>query len=277
MRASSIALLLGLAGCAATTSSAYVYTPAVQAGARVNGYPAAHYAVPTERPTGDVRVGSFGLTAVRPQSGGPTTTVAHVRLIVANNADDSPWTVDTRDTSMSLATEGSSRPAFVNSDAGAPPIIQIARGEQRTIDLYYPLPPSRSAENVLPSFDVTWRVRTASGDVVQRTPFERIIIDDNDAYAYYYAYPYGYYGGLGYALGFGSVWWYDAHYPWYGFHHRPAFVVGHGHLSHYPFHVVRPHGSFYGHYRGGHYTAGHYRGGHYSGGHHGGGHHGGGH
>ena len=130
MRASTIALVLVLGGCAATTGTAYVYTPVVQADARVSGYPAAHYAIPPERPAGDVRVGSFGLTAVQPRVGGPTTTVAHVRLIVANNVDDVPWTIDTREAVLSIGGEGSSRPAFVNTDAGAPPAIQIARGEQ---------------------------------------------------------------------------------------------------------------------------------------------------
>lgn len=279
MRASSIAFILALAGCAATTGASYVYTPAALANARIGDYPAAYYAVPTERPTGDVRVGSFGLTAVQPRGGGPTTMVAHARLIIANNADEIPWIVDTRNAVMSIANEGSSRPAFVNTDAGVPPVVSIARGDRPTIDLYYPLPPGRSAEATLPAFDVTWQIRTASGDVVQRTPFERAQIDEDDTYAgYYYAYPYGYYGfGLGYALGFGSHWWYDAHYPSYGFYHHPTFVVGHGHLPHYPLHITRPHGSFGGHYRGGHYRGGgHYSGGHSGGGHSSGGHHGGG-
>ena len=271
MRA-SIILLLGslLGGCAATTTNAYVYTPAVQTDARVSGYPAAHYAIPRDRPAGDVRVGSFGLTAVQPQNGGPTTRVAHVRLIIANNADDVPWTIDTREAVMMIAGEGNSRPAFVNTDAGAPPVVQIARGEQRTLDLYYPLPPGRAAEDALAAFDVTWRVHTGTGDAVERTPFEREVIDDDDEFAGHYGYPYGYYGfGLGYALGFGSHWWYDAYYPSYGFYHHPTIVVGHGHLSHYPFHVMQPHGSFGGHYRSGHYSGGHYSGG----GHHGGGGH----
>jgi len=269
-------LVLGgfIAGCA-TTSVAYVYRPAVRMDASVSGYPAASYAIPTDRPTGDVRIGSFGLTEVQPQGGGPTTRVAHVRLVVANNTDEIPWMVDTRDAVVAIAGEGTSLPAFVNTDAGNPPLVQIARGEQRTIDLYYPLPLARSTEDVLPAFDVTWRVRTANAEVVQRTPFEREIIDDDGTYAGYYGYPgyygspYGYYGfGLGYALGFGPHWWYDAHYPWFGFYHRPAIVVGHGHAPYQPFHVTQPHGSF-----GGHYTGGHYGGGHYGGGHHGGGGH----
>lgn len=275
MRASSLVLLLAtaLTGCATATSASYVYRPAVQVDARANGYPAAYYSIPFERPVGDVRVGSFGLSAVQPQGGGPTTRVAHVRLIVANNADDVPWTVDTRDAVLSIPGEGSSRPAFVNTDAGVPPVVQIVRGDQRTIDLYYPLPAGRAAEEALPAFDVTWKVRTATGDTVQRTPFERDLVDGDDAdYAGYYGYPYGYYGfGLGYALGFGTHWWYDGYYSSFGFHHAPAFVVGHGHLPYQRLHVTRPHGSF------GHYGRGHYSGGHHSGGHGGGGHGGGGH
>lgn len=263
MRASIILLLGGLlAGCAETATYAYVYTPAVHADARVTGYPAAHYAIPRDQPAGDVRVSSFGLTAVQPQGGGPTTNVAHVRLIIANNTDDVPWTIDTRDPVMIIAGEGNSRPAFVNTDGAAPPpIVQIARGEQRTLDLYYPLPPGRAAEDALPGFDVTWLVRTGTGDVVERTPFERERIDTDYAY---YGYPYGYYGVYGYGLGFGSHWWYDPYYPSFGFHHHPWSVVGHGHLPYAPLHVMPPHGSFGGHYGGG----GHHGGGHYGGGHH---------
>ena len=271
MRASCIALIILLVGRAETTGMGYAYLPAVPAGARVNGYPAAYYAIPAERPTGDVRVGSFGLTSVQPQAGGPTTTVAHVRLIIANNADDMPWTIDTRDAVMSVAGEGTSRPAFVNSDAGAPPLIQIERGGRRTIDLYYPLPPGRAVEEALPAFDVTWSIRTPSGDVAQRTPFERSSVGEDDLSTGYYAYPYGYAGyGLGYSLGFASYWWYDAHYPWYGFQHHPAFVVGHGPLPYAPLHVLRPHGPNYydGHYGGGHFSSGHYGAGHHGGGHH---------
>ncbi len=253
----------------------------------MSGYPAAHYAIPTDRPTGDVRVGSFGLTAVQPRSGGPTTNVAHVRLIVANNSDEIPWTIDTREAVMVIAGEGNSRPAFVNTDAGTPPVLQIARGEQRMIDLYYPLPSGKALEETVPAFDVTWRVQTATADVVQRTPFERERVDRDYEFAGSYNSPYGYYGyygyydyggfGLGSGLGFAPYWWYDAHYPRFGFYHHPAIVVGYDHRAHYPLHVTRPHGSIGGHYRGGHGSGGHHSGGHASGGHYGGGHHGGGH
>lgn len=275
MRASSLGLLLLLAGCAATTSAAYLYAPAVHANARVGSYPAAYYSIPLDSPTGDVRVVSFGLTTVQPQRGGPVTNVAQVRLIITNNVDDIPWTVDTRDAILAIAGEGDSRAAFVNTDAGAPPIVQVGRGKQRTLDLYYPLPPTRATDDALPAFDVTWHVRTATADVVQRTPFERVRVDLEDEYLAGYGYPYSYapYAlGIGYPLGYGAHWWYDAHYPAFGFHHRPAYVVGPGHISHHPLHVAPTHG----YYRG-HAGAGHHSGGHYSGGHHGGGFHGGGH
>lgn len=140
MHTTTLGLLSPLAGCAATTGTAYLYAPAVHANARLGDYPAAYYPIPADRPTGDVRMASFGLTAVQPQGGGPTTNVAQVRLIVTNNVDDVPWMLDTRDATLSLLQEGSSRAAFVNTNAGTPPVIQIARGEQRTRGMQ-PSPP----------------------------------------------------------------------------------------------------------------------------------------
>jgi hypothetical protein len=257
-------LLVILGGCVATTPR-YVYQPAMQATAQASGYPAAHYTIPPVDPTGDVRVASFGFTEVQAQGGGPSTSVMHVRMIVANNRDDSPWTIDTREIVATVAGEGGSRPAFVNTDAGAPPIVQVSRGEQRIIDLYYPLPEVMSTEDRLPSFDVRWQVQTSGGAIAQRTPFEREPVEAAYAYgapgyypgAYPYAYGYGYYD-VGFALGYGPHWWYDPWYPRYAFQRHRGVVVGHGHLPHSSVHVASPHGFGGGGHGGGGHGGGHH-------------------
>lgn len=257
-------LVLLATGCVAPAQ--YVYVPAVRADAQASGVPAAYYPIPRDRPTGDVRVATFGLTDVAPQRGGPAVPVLHVRMLVANNADPAAWSVDTQAIVATIAGEGTSQPAFVNTDAGAPPSVLVARGQQRIIDLFYPLPREESTPARLPAFDISWQITTTDGVVAERTPFERRSLDDDAVYAYGYSYPgYGAYYGFGPALGFAPYWWYDPWYARYGsIHHGYS---GGGFYGHGPFFVGAPHGGFYG---GGHYGGGYHGGGHFGGGHGGG-------
>src|SRR5262245_41933122 len=130
--AAAVAVLLAASMSGCGTSDAYIYQPTEQASAMLEGRPAARYAVPPERPTGDVRVTSFGIPEVEPRPGGPRVKVLHARLVVANNLDDTPWTADTRHQYAWIEGEGKARPVFANSDAPGAPIKTIARGEQRT-------------------------------------------------------------------------------------------------------------------------------------------------
>lgn len=239
LRLASVATVALAAGCAAT--GAYLYVPAAGATAQASGYPAAYYALET----GAVRVVSFGAFDARPGDGGAPLPVLHVRLLVANNADDAPWTIDTSAIVATLPGAGPTQAVFVNSDAGTPPVLQIPRGEQRTIDLYFPLAGTAGAEPV--AFDVLWQVQTGARVAVERTPFEREVIETGYRTRYVYGYPPAY--GYGYSLGLGPHWWYDPHYSGY---HGSVFIGHHG-------------------FHGGHHYGGH----HYGGGHHGGGHHGG--
>lgn len=160
---------------------------------------------PADQPTGAVRVASFGLNVFQLPSG-RTTLAVHVRLVVANNADEEPWTVDPRSVAATFAGEGRDvAPAFLSVDGSAPRTVEIPRGQQRTIDLYFPLPHGVSREEALPGFDVTWQVETGKDAVAERTRFEREPVDDTAAYASHgyagYAYPYAYgYFGFGYPL-----------------------------------------------------------------------------
>lgn len=244
-----IPMLVVLAGCA--MSGEYLYGPAVAADPASSGYPAAYYAEPRGRPTGDVRLATFGLTDIAAERGATALPVLHVRMIVANNADPVPWTIDTQTIVATIAAGGSIRPALVNSDAGVPPIVQIALGEQRAIDLFFPLPGGLTTPEAMPAFDVSWQIETGAGLVAERTPFERRLFDDETPYTY--ASPY-----YGVALGFAPYWWYHPWYARYGFVHHG---YGHGPL------IGVPHGGFYGGHPGGaHHGGGHFGGiGHFGG------------
>lgn len=176
-------------------SSDYVYEPAANTTARVNGLAAADYQIPPELPQGDVRVTTFGIAKLRPTDNreGGHIRALHVRMVIANNANQ-PWTVDTREQRAVLAGNNQSRAAFAAAQSGALPTLEIPAGSQRTIDLYFPLPTTLQTADKIPNFDVVWRVHTNERVVTERTPFERMELVP--------------YGDYGYASS-----WYDPYYP----------------------------------------------------------------
>jgi hypothetical protein len=207
----SLTALVLASGCASTD---YIYEPAEQANATLGGRTAAHYEIPAEAPAGDVRVTSFGITEVAPAGGGPRMHVLHARMVVANNSDAAPWSVDTREQFAWIPGEGKSRPAFVNSDDHGAPVLMVAQSQQRMIDLYYPLPVNVKSEDKLAGFDLLWQVTTGRRVVAERTPFERLQIEPVYATGYDYSF----------ALGWGPYWWYDPFWPHATFVH-PGVVV----------------------------------------------------
>lgn len=199
-----IALLVGLA-TAACASHEYVYEPASQVTGQVAGRAAANYQIPPELPQGDARVATFGIAKIRPR-GAPDNAyirALHVRLVVANNSDQ-PWTLDTREQRVVLPGNGQSRPAFASVQGASPPMITIEPGNARSINLFFPLPPTMQKPERIPQFDVVWQVQTSTRVVTERTPFERVEIVPE----YTYASPY---------VGFGPS-WYDPYYPYGAFY-----------------------------------------------------------
>jgi hypothetical protein len=211
---------LGLAALAAgcTTAGWYSYQPAEQQTARIDGQAAARYAIPPESPRGDVRIASFGITEVSPD-GDADIPVVHLRAIVANDAGAGPWSVDTRDIRVELRGGPALGEPYVNADSSTLPAIEVRPGQQRSIDLFYPLPEGMEDPEDVPAFDVTWKVRTDAREVIERTPFERLEIEREPPRTTW-------------VVGYGPVWWYE---PWY----RPAVIVRPGivvrsHVHHHP-------------------------------------------
>lgn len=205
-RAAIASLAIVAFGCA--EPYAYLYRPAENATAITGGYPAARYGIPVNAPKGDVRVASFGVTEVGHDQG-PDLPCLHVRLVVANNAGNQAWSVDVREVLVELRGEPPRSPAFVNARAGGLPAVQIPPAQQRTLDLFYPLPKERDEPEDVPAFDVLWRVHTDDGVDAERTPFEQIRIEQVTP--------------VDARFGFAPFWWYD---PWYpGFTILPPTVV----------------------------------------------------
>jgi hypothetical protein len=185
-------------GC--TQPYTYLYRPSVNATASTDGYPAARYPIPLNAPKGDVRVASFGVTEVGHEQG-PDLPSLHIRLAIANNAGQTTWTVDTRDVRVELRGEQPRGPAFANAEAGGLPVVGIPPEQQRTIDLFYPLPKERDEPEDIPAFDVLWKVQTDEGMVAERTPFEQLQIERVPP--------------VHLRVGLASYWWYDPWYPGY--------------------------------------------------------------
>jgi len=223
------AILLG--GCA---EHRYIYQPAQQATATVGSLPAARYAIPAERPTGEVLIASSGLTEL--PGAEARTPALFVRMVVTNNSDDTTWVMDT---GQQLAILGGQKqsPAYVNAYNQKQPAIEIPRGEKRLVDLYYRVPGKVDPDDAMPEFDFTWNVQTGTRLIAERTSFDRLRVEPVYAGGYYY--PYGY--------PYGPYWWHDPFWRPYPYFYGGIYVGA---------------GRYYGGYRGGGYGGyGGYRGG----------------
>jgi hypothetical protein len=213
-------------GCAGTSD--YVYTPNTS-NATAAGLPASRTLIPPERPQGSIEVLSYGATRLNRDDA--RIPALHVRAIVSNDSDDSPWTFDTTQQLVEIAGEGRSRAIFANADVGTLPIVTIGRSEKRTVDLYFPLPETMRDEKNLAGFDLVWQVNTPARAVASRTSFDRV--EQKPEYQAGYAVGYG---AWPWYAGYGPYWWYDPFYPRVVFLHSRPIIVRPGRVQISPFH-----------------------------------------
>lgn len=238
---SGLVVIAGILGCGG--SSEYVYRPDT-ANATAAGLPAARTPIPQEQPQGAIEVASYGITDLRRDA--MVVPALHVRAIVTNDGDDTPWTLDTTQQLVSIPGEGQSRAMYVNADIGTLPNVTIAKHERRVLDFYFPLPDTIRDESHLPRFDLLWQIKTPERTVASRTSFDRVDVEPSVAYAdVSSAWPLW--------AGYGPYWWYDPFYP------RTVFVHTHPYAFRGPGHVVV--GRFGGHFHAGGNTQ-HVAGGH---------------
>ena len=155
------ALLAG--GCVLLSACAtnMEYVPTEQVSAQIQGRPASQYRVPPESPRGDVTVVSRGVVHV--ESDGHRADMLHVAVRLSNDQDSGPWTFDVREQKLLVPGAGPITPAPVSPAAGGAPVVNVAPGAQRTMDLYFPTPPGVKT-NRLHAFDLLWTVRTPQTD-----------------------------------------------------------------------------------------------------------------
>jgi len=171
---SVLVVVAGMLGCAGNSS--YVYEPDT-VNATLAGLPADRTSIPQERPQGAIEVTSYGVTQLRRDDA--AIPVLHVRAVVTNDGDDTPWSLDTTKQLVEIPGEGQSRAMYVNADIGTLPNVTIARHERRVLDFYFPLPDGMRNASSLARFDMLWQVNTAERPVASRTTFDRIDKDIN--------------------------------------------------------------------------------------------------
>src|SRR5215470_17628576 len=128
-------VIVSMFGCAGNSS--YVYQPDTT-NATAAGLPATRTPVPPERPQGAIELVSYGVTDLNRE--GTSIPSLHVRAIVTNDGDDTPWTMDATQQLVEIPGEGQSRAIFVNADVPTMPSVTIARHERRVLDFYFALP-----------------------------------------------------------------------------------------------------------------------------------------
>jgi hypothetical protein len=195
-----LVIALALAAC----EPDYAYVPITNATV-VAGRIAADYRVPRAAPRGDVRLASYGMVDLgSPNDEADRIRAFHLRVTLIDDSDR-PWTMDTRDQRLDLDGWGTSVAAFASASAGSsPPIVTVPPKGKRVVDLFFPLPAPLQHAKQLPRFDAIWRVRADPEDVIERTSFERIMVQPPDTYDSLYDYGNDYYWGPPY--------WYDPRY-----------------------------------------------------------------
>jgi hypothetical protein len=207
--------VLGLAPACAVTRD-FIYRPSAPAIADVEGLPAAVYPVPPERPEAEVRVASVGVSYLQTAPGPTSLPTLQVRMVIANNGDAAGLTLDTTQVLVDIPGEGTAAPMYANSAEGAMPVVTVARGERKVVDLYFPLPATTASADRLAAFDLEWQVQTGARRVAERTPFQRLELESRR----------GPPPPVVFVAGWGPFWWYHPHYPHrHPFIHAPLMVV----------------------------------------------------
>jgi hypothetical protein len=247
-------LVISIAAVGCAHSEGYGFRPMGPVTAGEAGFPASRYQLPPDAPRGEAYVTSFG-TRELDAGDGARSQLIHVRLAVANQSSDAPWSVDPGQQTLSAPGGAPQRPDFMEVDGKQGSSTAIPRGQRRVLDFYYRAPGGADAGN-LSGFDFNWQVNTGGSALAERTAFAR----DSHRGGYDGYGPRSHVAvGVGvvgpwWAYGYGPGWWggpygygYGWGYPYYGY--RPYYGVGLGWGRGYGggYYGGGVHGGFHGH------------------------------
>lgn len=194
------ALLLASLCSLGCTAGYYAYEPMppTRPPSVVRSQDEVRYMLPPEAPRGNVTVSSFGVTELNPDEG-PDIPVIHIRMGIENATGGADWQINTSEVSLDLRGGPTIHQAYVNAESETIPLISIAPGREATFDLYFPLPQGWGDPDLVPAFDVAWKVKTDTAEFAQRTGFERMPPVSTPPERVY-------------VVGYAPYWWYA---PWY--------------------------------------------------------------
>ena len=155
-------LVLALAGCVALDHHGYV--------PRGASHETLVLHLPAESPAGRAMISSLGVLELAPHAGA-STTVLHVRLVLANRRD-TVWTFDTNRPRLVLGDRAPRAPLFVTAqDPRKLPDARIRRGEHDVFDFYFAFDPATDLDAA--AFDFVWELETAARRIKTSTTFSR--------------------------------------------------------------------------------------------------------
>jgi hypothetical protein len=246
-----LAISIAAVGCAHSERTGFRPMGPVSSGEA--GFPASRYQLPPDAPRGEAYVTSFG-TRELDAGEGARSQLIHVRLAVANQSSDAPWSVDPGQQTLSAPGGAPQRPDFMEVDGKQGSSTAIPRGQRRVLDFYYRAPGGADAGS-LSGFDFNWQVDTGGAALAERTAFAR------DSYRGYDSY--GPRSHVAVGVGVVGPWWAYGYGPgWYGpwGPYGYGYGYGGGYYGYRPYYGVGL-GWGRGYYGGGHYGGGHYGGG----------------
>lgn len=202
-RAAILGAMLGAVACA---KGAYV--PEEAATATLGGRTAAQYSIPSDaQPQGTVRVASYGISKLKQEREGKEGRAIHVRMAVQNHGQG-PFVVDIPQQRVQFSDGSQVTAAYAHSDQDGLPVVEVAPGSSRTVDLFFPIPEPLLEHNKMPDFSMIWRVQADGQEISRITPFDKMAVDPNVARQEAYAYgPYGWYDPYWGPAWIGSPWW----------------------------------------------------------------------
>ena len=172
----------------------YVYGPPRQPPAPQTGWPTSRH----EIAGGEVETSSLGVVAVRADEATAGSPALHVRMVVRNRDDLKGWRFDTRKQLAYVPGAGTSAPTLINAEAIE---VAVARGEAKTVDLYYPVARGYERSADLPGFELAWEIFREGGVASGRSAFVRMIVEPQAAAALEVPF--------GLPMGLCPYWWYQ--------------------------------------------------------------------
>jgi len=202
---SRFGFLISLLWIAACSTENFRYVPTENASESRHHRKEANYAEPSTSPTGKVRILSMGVVNIKQKNESETFPAIHIRFGISVQDGAKSWDFEASNQKIVFPNINDPvEPILVNSDSATLPHLTVKEGEQKSADLYYPLPSSERSPSEIQGFMLSWQIAAGDTLVRENTHFQREVLHHYIEEVYPYE-PYPTY--YPYEMGWGSVWW----------------------------------------------------------------------